>query len=269
MTTRDLNGQWGGVVLELIDIVASYRAGGTTQPVLGGVTVRVAPGEVVAIVGASGSGKSTLLDIAAGLRAPEGGETRLDGRIVGPAMLAGTTAYMRQRDLLLPWRRAIDNAGLLLEAGGDRRSAARVLAAERFPEAGLAGCERHYPHQLSGGMRQRVAFVRTILPGRPYLLQDEPFGALDAITRRDMQGWLAALLAREGAGVLLVTHDVDEAVVLGTRALVLGGDPTRVAHEELIEVAAGDRRVDTTDQGFLTHRRRLLGALDRAREGDA
>ncbi len=256
-------------MLELERIVAGYGAGGRAQVVLRDVSLRVGPGEVVVVVGASGTGKSTLLDIAAGLRAPEAGITRLDGREVSATTLRAATGYMRQRDLLVPWRTALDNAALLLEAGGMGRREARALAAARFPDAGLAGSEGRYPRALSGGMRQRVAFVRTMLPGRRWLLLDEPFGALDAITRAEMQGWLAAWLARHEVGVLLVTHDVEEAIVLGDRVLVLGGAPATVVHEERIVLASGNRAGQTTTAPFIAHKASLLAALGRAMEGRA
>jgi putative hydroxymethylpyrimidine transport system ATP-binding protein len=244
-------------VLELDDITVRWG----DAPVLAGVGLRVAPGEVVALVGPSGVGKSTLLDVAAGALAPDAGTTRWNGEVVGPVALTRLTAYMRQRDLLLPWRNAVENAALLLEAGGMRRREARARAAERFPDVGLSGYERHRPDQLSGGMRQRVAFLRTMLPGRPLLLLDEPFGALDALTRAEMQAWLAELLAREGRAVLLVTHDVDEAIVLGSRVVVLGGKPARVAHVEEIALPVAGRAGMTTDPRFVAHKAAVLRAL--------
>ncbi len=137
---------------------------------------------------------------------------------------------MPQRDLLLPWLCALDNAALALRIAGLPRAEARARAAELFAELGLDGFEAAHPHELSGGMRQRVAFLRTLLSGKPVLCLDEPFGALDAITRAEMQAWLGRALAREPRTVVLVTHDVEEAILLADRVAVLSPRPGRVAH---------------------------------------
>src|SRR5207247_1253004 len=137
-------------------------------------------------------------------------------------------ALMPQRDCLLPWRTALDNAGLALENAGLSRREARRRAAPLFAQFGLAGAELQRPARLSGGMRQRVAFLRTLLAGKPVLLLDEPFASLDALTRAEMQAWLAGALLREPRTVLLVTHDVEEAVVLADRLVVLAPRPGRV-----------------------------------------
>ncbi|HEY3020495.1 MAG TPA: ATP-binding cassette domain-containing protein, partial [Solirubrobacteraceae bacterium] len=187
---------------------------------LAGVSLRAEPGAVVAVVGPSGCGKSTLLELVCGLQAPDAG-----------AVSAGRAVLMPQRDLLLPWASALDNAALALRVRGTSRRAARARAAPAFAEFGLAGFEEAHPHELSGGMRQRVAFLRTLLAGAPVLCLDEPFGALDAISRADMQAWLAGALAREPRTVLLVTHDVEEAVVLADRVIVLSPRPGRVVAE--------------------------------------
>ena len=174
-------------------------------------------GEIVAVVGPSGCGKTTLLELVCGLQAPDAGSVRAD-----PAVL------MPQRDGLLPWLRAIDNAALALRLAGASREQARARAHPLFAAFGLEGFERARPHELSGGMRQRVAFLRTLLSGKPVLCLDEPFAALDALTRREMQDWLAQALRQERRTVLLVTHDVEEAARLGDRVVVLAPRPGRV-----------------------------------------
>src|SRR3954463_2702690 len=177
---------------------------------LDGVDLSVAAGSLVAVVGPSGCGKSTLLSLLCGLEEPDA------GRVSAPP-----AALMPQRDALLPWLSALDNAALALRIGGASRASARAQAAPVLAAFGLAGFERARPHELSGGMRQRVAFLRTLLAGAPVLCLDEPFGALDAISRAEMQDWLPGALAREPRTVLLVTHDVEEAVVLADRVVVL------------------------------------------------
>jgi ABC-type nitrate/sulfonate/bicarbonate transport system ATPase subunit len=177
---------------------------------LRGMSLRVAPGEVVAVVGPSGCGKSTLLELVCGLQRPDAGRVESD-----PAVL------MAQRDLLLPWSSALDNAALPLLVRGVKRAQARERARPLFAQLGLEGFESARPDQLSGGMRQRVAFLRTLLAGKPVLALDEPFASLDALTRGQMQVWLEGALARERRTVLLVTHDVEEAVVLADRVVVM------------------------------------------------
>jgi NitT/TauT family transport system ATP-binding protein len=196
---------------------AFARRGAPPVPALADVSLDVAAGEIVAVVGPSGCGKTTLLELVCALQAPDAGTAR-----AAPAVL------MPQRDLLLPWLNAIDNAALALRVGGASRADARRRAHPLFAAFGLEGFERARPHELSGGMRQRVAFLRTLLSGKPVLCLDEPFASLDALTRREMQDWLAQALGRERRTVLLVTHDVEEAARLGDRVVVLSPRPGRV-----------------------------------------
>lgn len=251
----------GTPVLEVCDVHASYVEGRHVLPVLAGVSLAVHQGEFVAVVGPSGSGKSTLLDIVAGLVTPDRGEIRIGGQPITAADRLGRSAYMRQRDLLLPWRTALDNAALALEVAGVPRRKARAIASARFPEFGLEGFAQAYPAQLSGGMRQRIAFLRTVLAGRPLLLLDEPFAALDALTRVTMQDWLARLLQREQRAVLLVTHDVEEAVYLADRVVVLTPRPARIAHIERIEAARPRSRSIVADAAFVAHKAAILNVI--------
>jgi NitT/TauT family transport system ATP-binding protein len=200
---------------------------------LRGMDLRAAPGETVAVVGASGCGKSTLLELICGLQQPDSGSVRAD-----PAVL------MPQRDLLLPWASALDNAALALRARGVGRDAARAQAAPWFERFGLAGFERSRPSALSGGMRQRVAFVRTLLAGKPVLALDEPFAALDALTRQEVQGWLVETLAAEPRTVVLVTHDVEEAVLLADRVVVMSPRPGRAVLSLEVELPRPRARTD-------------------------
>jgi NitT/TauT family transport system ATP-binding protein len=165
---------------------------------------------------------------------------------------------MPQRDLLLPWLSALDNAALALRIAHRPRPEARAQAAELFAELGLRGFEEAHPHELSGGMRQRVAFLRTLLAGKPVLCLDEPFGALDAITRAEMQGWLSQALQRQPRTVVLVTHDVEEAVILADRVAVLSPRPGRVVSE--LEVTL-DRPRSRTDPVITGLRESVLQAL--------
>jgi ABC-type nitrate/sulfonate/bicarbonate transport system ATPase subunit len=196
-------------------------------PVLDGVSLEVRPGELVALVGPSGSGKSTLLDVLAGLAEPDAGEVLIDGR---PAPgRAGRLTLMPQRDALLPWQTVARNVATGPRLAGVARETADGEARAALARVGLEGFEDHYPHALSGGMRQRAALARTLLAGRGAWLLDEPFGALDALTRAGMQDLLLALWEEHRPSVLLVTHDLDEALVLADRVLVAGPRPARVA----------------------------------------
>lgn len=254
-------------VLELREIAATYVERRQVLPVIDSISCAIADGEFVALIGPSGSGKSTLLDIIAGLLTPLRGAVLLDGVPLDTKERLGRSAYMRQRDLLLPWRTTLDNAALALEAGGVPRRRAREMARARLPEFGLEEFARSYPAQLSGGMRQRVAFLRTVLAGAPLLLLDEPFGALDALTRAAMQDWLLALLRREPRTVLLVTHDVDEAILLADRIVVLSPRPARVVHHETITFPRPRQRALVTTPEFIRHKAtilRWLGLLDAA-----
>jgi ABC-type nitrate/sulfonate/bicarbonate transport system ATPase subunit len=224
---------------------------------LAGIDLTVRRHEVLAVVGPSGCGKSTLLELMAGLQEPDEGTVSALGATDAAGRRAAC-AYMPQRDLLLPWRDALANAALALECQGVPRSEARRRAEPPFDRFGLADFERAQPSELSGGMRQRVAFLRTLLPGRPVLLLDEPFGALDSITRASMQRWLAEALAQEPRTVLLVTHDVEEALFLADRVAVLSQRPGRVVAEIDVDLPR-PREVTSAEFGAL--KRRALEAL--------
>jgi ABC-type nitrate/sulfonate/bicarbonate transport system ATPase subunit len=239
---RDVSEQDGGV-----DVAAVSKAFGPVRA-LAGVSLRVPPRQTVAVVGPSGCGKSTLLELVCGLQAPDAGTVH-----------SAPAALMPQRDGLLPWLSALDNAGLAMRLAGASKSQARAAAHEHLAHFGLDGFERARPRELSGGMRQRVAFVRTLLAGRPVLCLDEPFGALDALTRQRMQEWLAAALAQEPRTVLLVTHDVEEAVLLADEIVLLSPRPGRVVQRIPVGLARPRARVDAAVQAL---RERALSALE-------
>ncbi|MDQ3928464.1 MAG: ABC transporter ATP-binding protein, partial [Chloroflexota bacterium] len=207
------------VEVRLDRISKSFLRDGTRLEVLRDVTLTVPAGGFVSLVGPSGSGKSTLLAILAGLLQPDRGAVTLwrQGATQALPERLGHVGYMPQRDLLLPWRTALDNAVVALEVQGIAKGEARSLALPLFEEFGLAGFAQNYPHELSGGMRQRVSFLRSAISARGLMLLDEPFGALDALTRAAMQEWLLGAAARLGTTFVLVTHDVDEAVHLSDR----------------------------------------------------
>ncbi|MFP5362347.1 MAG: ABC transporter ATP-binding protein [Thermoleophilia bacterium] len=222
--------------VSLRDVRKSYpaaRRGGDPVIALEGLSLDAAPGEIVAVVGPSGCGKTTLLELVCRLIAPDAGTVE-----------AAPAALMAQRDLLLPWRSAVDNAALALRVAGVGRDAARAQAGALLHDFGLGGFGQARPHELSGGMRQRVAFARTLLSGRTVLCLDEPFAALDALTRQEMQDWLAGALAVAPRTVVLVTHDVEEAIVLADRVVVLSPRPARVVATLDVEVSRPRSRTD-------------------------
>jgi ABC-type nitrate/sulfonate/bicarbonate transport system ATPase subunit len=208
---------------------------GASVQALSDVSLHAGEGELLAVVGPSGCGKTTLLELLCGLRKPDEGEIEC-----APA------ALMPQRDLLLPWLSALDNAAVALRIAHVPKAQSRSRARKVFAELGLEGFERARPYELSGGMRQRVAFVRTLLSGKEVLCLDEPFGALDAITRTEMQSWLVAALGQEPRTVVLVTHDVEEAVVLADRVVVLSPRPGRVLESVEVGLPRPRRRADHT-----------------------
>lgn len=210
--------------LQVKDVSVTFEQ----KRILENLNLSVRAGEFVALIGPSGCGKSTLLNILAGVLTPESGEVFVDGeRVEG---VSSHFAYMPQSDLLLPWKTILDNVTLYGALHGKKKEA-RERALREFPVFGLPGYETAYPNELSGGMRQRAAFLRTALCSADIMLLDEPFGALDVITRNDMQDWLLNLRRELGRTTLLVTHDIDEALYLADRIVVLGGRPACVTKE--------------------------------------
>jgi ABC-type nitrate/sulfonate/bicarbonate transport system ATPase subunit len=249
--------------LELRNVTQSYREGGQRLLAVRDVNFAIAPGEFVTLIGPSGSGKTTLLQVIAGLLQPDRGKVLIDDEVATRRL--GRVAYMPQRDALLPWRTVMDNVTIGPEIRGDeprRRIApteipngdkpkdeeeqqsptpwfvlnkaryhAKERARELIPLFGLEGFEDAFPAQLSGGMRQRAAFLRTFLAGQEILLLDEPFGALDALTRRDLQNWLLDIWQHFDYTIVFVTHDVEEAIYLSDRVLALSPRPGHIIEE--------------------------------------
>ncbi len=239
-----------GRAIEVRGLSLTY-AGRPPVVALDGVDLVVAPGEFAVLLGPSGCGKSTLLRALAGLVRPTAGEA-----------LASSVAYMPQRDLLLPWRRVLGNATFAAELAGVPPAEARGRARALLGRFGLEGFERAWPAQLSGGMRQRLALLRTFLAPRDTLLLDEPFGALDAITRREMQGWLQGVLAEESRTVLLVTHDIEEALTLADTVYVMSPRPGRIVDRVEVSLTRPRDATTLTSPEFTALKAHLLRALE-------
>ena len=233
--------------IKVHEVSRSFQTRRGPVQALAGMSLRASYGEIVAVVGPSGCGKTTLLELICGLQAPDEGSIE-----------SAPAALMPQRDALLPWSGALDNASLALRARGMDRARARAVAAPWLERFGLGEFAHARPGQLSGGMRQRVSFLRSLLAGKPVLALDEPFASLDAITRQEMQGWLSHVLASEQRTVLLVTHDVEEAVVLADRLVVMSPRPGRAVAELEIELPRPRRR---TDRDVVALREQALRAL--------
>jgi NitT/TauT family transport system ATP-binding protein len=247
--------------VEVARVSKSFPRKGGDVTALAELTLEAHPGERLGIVGPSGCGKSTLLELVCGLQEPSGGTVAVEGDRA-PGDRLGHCALMPQRDLLLPWRTALDNAALALELGGLRRTAARRRAQPLFERFGLEEFARAMPAELSGGMRQRVSFARTLLAGKPVLLLDEPFGSLDSITRAELQEWLAGALSEQPRTTLLVTHDVEEALFLCDRVLILSRRPGTVRAElPVVLDRSHPRREQVTSAEFAALKELALEAL--------
>lgn len=242
--------------LQLVQISKSFARDGLPLPVLDKIDLEVQHGELVALIGPSGCGKTTLLHIIAGLIRPDSGTVLFNGAPVSDCRRH--VAYMQQKDLLLPWRSALKNALLGPEIANEAKEAAEARARELFGEFGLAGFEGVYPAQLSAGMRQRVALIRTLLTQREILLLDEPFGALDALTRAELHDWLLKAWEKFPQTTLFVTHDVEEALKLADRVYVLSERPARV---KACRTVLLQRPRDPTHSDFVMLKAELLQCL--------
>jgi ABC-type nitrate/sulfonate/bicarbonate transport system ATPase subunit len=246
--------------LEISNLRVDYQAdSGAPVPAIDEVNISLAKSDFVSLIGPSGCGKSTLFNVIAGLTVPNAGVVALDGKdIVGRP---GNVAYMMQRDLLLPWRTVLENVILGPELAGRRLSDVRAAALTLMGRFGLRGFENSYPAVLSGGMRQRAALLRTILCERSLILLDEPFGALDALTRATMHEWLLGIQREFNHTMILITHDPDEAVYLSDRVYVASPRPMRIAGVIDIGLPAERNHDVTLTREFAQHKRAVLSLL--------
>jgi ABC-type nitrate/sulfonate/bicarbonate transport system ATPase subunit len=247
-------------MLELVDVAKTFDTARRESVVaLAPVSLSIPRGRFVTILGPSGCGKSTIFNIIAGLEMPSAGSVTLDGTpILG---MSGVVAYMLQKDLLLPWRSIIDNVVLGMEIDGVPRAAARARALPLLQRYGLGGFEDRYPAELSGGMRQRAALLRTMLCDRDVVLLDEPFAALDAQTRADMQEWLLDVWDDFKKTVVFVTHDVDEAIYLSDEIVTMSPRPGRIVERLALELARPRKRPVVTSAAFTAYKAHFLALL--------
>lgn len=223
------------------------------------ISIELSKGEIVSLLGVSGAGKTTLFNVVSGLLQPDSGKVYLDNEdITG---IAGRVSYMLQKDLLLPFKTVVDNVALPLIIKGEKKKKARETASSYFTEFGLEGTQKKYPHQLSGGMRQRAALLRTYLFSNEIALLDEPFSALDTITKTGMHKWYLEVMERIKLSTLFITHDIDEAILLSDRIYIMTGKPGKISNEIIISEPKPRRKEFNVSNEFLEHKREILGIL--------
>lgn len=228
------------------------------------ISIEIHDRELVSLLGVSGGGKTTLFNVISGLLKPDRGQVFLDGEeITGKP---GNVSYMLQKDLLLPYRTVEDNVALPLVIGGMKKKEARKKADPYFEEFGLAGTEKKYPAQLSGGMRQRAALLRTYLFSDRLALLDEPFSALDTLTKRSMHRWYLDVMEQIHLSTVFITHDIDEAVLLSDRIYILGGKPGHIIDEIRIEEPKPRRNDFQLTEEFLSYKKRILEKIEESEE---
>lgn len=241
--------------LIVTDVTLSYEQ----QNVIEDISIELHNNELVCLLGASGGGKTTLFNVIAGLNPPDKGKVLLDGEdITGQP---GHISYMLQKDLLLPYRTIEDNVALPLLIKGEKKKEARERAGRFFAEFGIDGTQKKYPHQLSGGMRQRAALLRTYMFSKDIALLDEPFSALDTLTKSEMHRWYLDVMDKIHLSTLFITHDIDEAVLLSDRIYLLTGVPGRITEEIIIEEPKPRRKDFNLTEEFLAYKKKILSKL--------
>lgn len=227
--------------------------------VLNDVTITLNQGEIVSLLGVSGSGKTTLFNILSGIYKPDSGQVFLHGEDITGC--PGKISYMLQKDLLLPYKKIIDNVSLPLVLSGIKKKEARLKAKEHFAEFGINGTENKYPAELSGGMRQRAALLRTYLASDGVALLDEPFSALDTITKGIIHKWYLDVMKKIDLSTVFITHDIDEAILLSDRIYILSGKPGTITDEIVIDVPKPRKDDFNLSDEFLQYKRKIVNSL--------
>lgn len=242
-------------LLEVIDVQKNYGA----DVVIQDINMQLNEGELVCLLGVSGVGKTTLFNVIAGLYVPDQGHVLLNGKTINGT--PGHISYMLQKDLLLPYKTVLQNLMLPLILRGHSKAEARAEVLRHLPQFGLEKTEMKYPQQLSGGMRQRAALLRTYFASEGVLLLDEPFSALDTITKSSMHRWFMELMQRISLSSIFITHDIDEAVLLADRIYILSGKPGQISHEIQINVPRPRPADFSYTETFLEYKRLVRDAL--------
>ena len=229
------------------------------KPVLKDISIELNQGELVCLLGISGGGKTTLFNVISGLLQPDGGEVLLDGKNI--TNQPGYISYMLQKDLLLPYRTVQDNVALPLLLKGMKKKNARLQVSPMFTPFGLEGTQEKYPAQLSGGMRQRAALLRTYMFSKEIALLDEPFSALDTLTKSEMHKWYLEVMEKIKLSTLFITHDIDEAILLSDRIYLLSGSPGEITGEIIIQEPKPRQDDFILSPAFLKYKRRILSLL--------
>ncbi|EDL65279.1 ABC transporter ATP-binding protein [Bacillus sp. SG-1] len=251
--------------LRLEEVSFSYKKERKQEPVqvLDKLSLSVQPGEFVSIIGPSGSGKSTLFRLITGLEQPAGGSIFIQGKEVKDRL--GLVGYMPQQDLLMPWRTVMENAALPLQLQGLKKREVEEQVRSLLEEFGLKGYEDLYPHHLSGGMRQRVSFLRALSSGNELLVLDEPFSALDAITRLSMQEWLLKQWEKQKKTILFITHDVEEALFLSDRVFIFSKIPVSSLKEIAVPLPRPRKFEDMAGTTIQNLKTKLISQLRKSR----
>ena len=243
-------------VLEVKGVSKSFDG----EEIIQDISLELKEGEIVSLLGVSGGGKTTLFNIIAGLSTPDEGNIYLEGQeITGKP---GNISYMLQKDLLLPYRTLLDNVALPLTIRGMKKSEAREKAAGYFEEFGLEGAEKKYPAEISGGMKQRAALLRTYLFSEKVALLDEPFSALDMLTKASVHEWYLEVMEKIKLSTLFITHDIDEAILLSDRIYLLTGKPGSITKEIVIKESKPRKKDFNLSENFLQYKREIISHLE-------
>ena len=243
-------------VLEVRDVSKSFEE----EQVIKNISMELQEGEIVSLLGASGGGKSTLFHVISGLHMPDEGSVWIDGEEVTGR--PGCVSYMLQKDLLLPYKTVLDNVALPPVIQGKNKKEARKEALSYFAEFGLDGTEKKYPFQLSGGMKQRAALLRTYLCSKKVALLDEPFSALDMLTKQSIHKWYLEVMENIQLSTLFITHDVDEAILLSDRIYLLTGKPGKITKEIVIQEPKPRGKDFPLSEAFLEYKKQIQSHLD-------
>ncbi len=244
-------------ILEIKNISKSFD----DKKVLADINIHLNKGEIISLLGTSGVGKTTLFNIVAGLLSPDFGDVLLEGESI--VNQSGKLSYMLQKHLLMPYKTVLDNIALPLIIKGVSKQEARAIANENFATFGLDGYQDKYPHEMSGGMCQRAALLRTYLFSDNVALLDEPFSALDTITKGNLQTWYLEIMEKIKLSTIFITHDIDEAIYLSDRVYILAGSPARIVEEIIVEEKKPRTQEFLLTSGFLSYKRRVKEAIDK------